>query len=488
LHCDKQDSHLKLAVFMENFSFVINYFLPPSSQWTVIRHRKASMLIFTHFFILLELIILLMSSKAIASTTFIPVLCALPATLASLYYFKKIGHINVSGNVLTMIWFSIMIPILYQTGGIRSCFIPWLYSVVLIMALIENYKWASIWFFAATVACVAFFVAGRFNSQLNISICTDIDSFVSYLTVGFFIFTNLVVFEKHQVLVIKILKEKNIELKNQKKEIASNVEALEKMQQQLTTTNQELHSFAHVASHDLKEPLRMIKMYTQLLEKRMQSMLDSNAKEYMYYITDGVNRMQKLLDNLLAYSLIGKNADEIKNIDLNKTIVTVLQNLTVLIQEANASIQFEYLPKIAATGTEMVQLFQNIIANALKFRKKEGKSVISINYTENDLDYIFAIADNGIGIKKADQERVFNIFTRLHNRSEFEGTGIGLATCKKILTNANGKIWVTSTEGVGTTFHFSMPKSDLTNLIEENSEQPHKQSSKQFLLKRQLVN
>jgi signal transduction histidine kinase len=449
---------------MKKISTLFSHFLPQSSQWTVIRHRKSAILIFTHFFILIALIGLVSLSKAIATTALIPAFLGIPAIICSLYYFKKIGHINVSGNVLSIIWFATLVPILLYTGGINSSFMPWLYSVILVMVMVENYKWATFWFTMASVTCCAFYVGGRFYPPINISICNETDAFISYVTVGFFMFTNLLVFERHQVLVIKILKEKNIQLKNQKREIDKHVEALEKMQNQLTISNQELQIFAHVASHDLKEPLRMISMYVMLLEKKLKHLLDGKTQEFMFYTIDGVKRMQKLLDNLLLYSIMGKNDVKTEPVDLNETMVKVLQNLTVLIQETNATIHFANLPNIAATGTEMTQLFQNIMANALKFRKKQIDPVISIDYVETESEHILSISDNGIGIKEADKERVFNIFTRLNNRSDYEGTGIGLATCKKIITNLDGKIWAESSLGLGTTFYFSIPKTALSRM------------------------
>jgi signal transduction histidine kinase len=472
---------------MRKISTLLSHFLPQSSHWTVIRHRKSAILVFTHFFILVALVGLVVLSKAIATTALIPAFLGIPAIICSLYYFKKIGHINVSGNVLSIIWFVILVPILFYTGGINSSFMPWLYSVILVMVMVENYKWATFWFTMASITCCVFYIGGLFYPHINISICNETDTFISYVTVGFFMFTNLLVFEKHQVLVIKILKEKNIQLKNQKREIDKHVEALEKMQNQLTSSNQELQIFAHVASHDLKEPLRMISMYVKLLEKKLAHLLDGKTQDFMFYTIDGVNRMQKLLDNLLLYSMMGKNDVKTEPIDLNETIVIVLQNLTVLIQETNATIHFANLPHITATGTEMTQLFQNIMANALKFRKKHIEPVISIEYTETETEHILSISDNGIGIKEADKERVFNIFTRLNNRSDFEGTGIGLATCKKIVANMDGRIWLTSTEGVGTSFYFAFPKIEIPIIVIENEAVTLPWPIKQRLAEPQLV-
>jgi signal transduction histidine kinase len=443
---------------MEKKYKLFSYFLHPSFRKSLIRNRKATILIFAHYFTIFALISLLLLSETIEKVALIPAYCAVPIILAALFYFKKKGGITVSGNILSVVWFATLLPILLNTGGINSCFMPWLYSIILIMVLVENYVWATIWFSLATVTCIAIYIAGRFYPSINVSICNETDAVISYVMVGLFMFLNLIIFERNQVFVIRILKRKNEELKNQKKALARNMAELKKVQLQLTESNQDLQIFAYAASHDLKEPLRMITMYTQLIERNLKKTLEGQTKEYMTYVTDGVKRMQLLLDNLLAYSLLGKNKKDNLAINLNEKLKKVLLNLTVAIQESEAKVVCLDLPTVMAAPTEMTQLFQNIIANALKFRKPDTKPVIEVSCVEDENDFIFAISDNGIGIKKEDQERVFLLFTRLYSHTHYEGTGIGLATCKKILTKLNGKIWVTSTEGVGTTFHFTIPK------------------------------
>ena len=446
---------------MKKLAHFIKLFLPETTKRSVIKHRKAAILVYTHFYVFVTLTVLLLLSKTLVTTSLMAALIAVPCIVFSLYFFKKKGNINLSGNILSVVWFLTLLSILLKTGGIHSCFIPWIYSIIFVMVLVESYIWATAWFCVASISCVGLFIAGRNFPEINVTNFSDLDTLISYLTVGFFMFTNLVVFEKHQVFVITLLKERNNQLKSQKQEIANHFNELEKLQQKLTATNQELQIFAYAASHDLKEPLRMIGMYTQLIKRKLQSNLDSNTEEYMFFVTDGVKRMQQLLDNLLAYSLLGKNQKDAVLIDLNEKIQTVKQNLIVLTQETQAEILCDNLPTIMGSKTEMAQLFQNIIANALKFRKANVKPIINISCLENPREYIISISDNGIGIRAEDQERIFDIFTRLNGHDAYEGTGIGLATCKKILANQNGKIWVSSTEGVGTTFYFTLPKTEI---------------------------
>jgi signal transduction histidine kinase len=451
---------------MEKKYKLLSYFLHPSFRKSLIRNRKATILIFAHYFTIFALISLLFLSETIEKVALIPAFCAVPLFVAALFYFKKKGGITVSGNILSIGWFATLMPILLNTGGINSCFMPWLYSIILVMVLVENYIWATIWFSIATITCIAIYVAGRYYPNINVNICNETDAVISYVMVGLFMFINLIIFERNQVFVIRMFRRKNEELKAQKLALAKNMAELKKVQQLLSDSNQELQIFAYAASHDLKEPLRMITMYTQLTERSLKNVLDEKTKSYMTFVTDGVKRMQLLLDNLLSYSLLGKNRQDNIVINLNEKLKKVTQNLTVAIQECDAEVVCCDLPTVTASPTEMIQLFQNIIANALKFRKSDTKPFIEICSKEEEKEFVFAISDNGIGIRTEDQERVFQLFTRLNTREHYEGTGIGLATCKKILNKLNGRIWVTSTEGVGTTFHFTIPKTHPSESFE----------------------
>ena len=223
-------------------------------------------------------------------------------------------------------------------------------------------------------------------------------------------------------------------------------------------TNLQLESFAYIASHDLKEPLRMIHSFTQLLNRRLKPHFDENATEYMNYILNGVHRMQSLLEDLLKYSTIGRNEKDLEQVDLNDTIYNVVQNVQHTIKDKNAEIIIEPLPKVKAFPIQMVQLFQNLISNALKFVPKDRKPTINIKVKDQNNAYQIEVKDNGIGIQKEYLEKIFLVFKRLHGKKEYEGTGIGLATCKKIIENLNGRIWVESEYGEGTSFFFTIPK------------------------------
>jgi len=223
----------------------------------------------------------------------------------------------------------------------------------------------------------------------------------------------------------------------------------------LERKNQELEQFAYVASHDLQEPLRTIVGFTQLLHRKYKKQLGEEGKEEMNLIINATSRMKSLITGLLAYTKIGK-ARAVKAIDCNSLIHTVKEDLSLILAEKNAKLNIGNLPKINAYETEVRQLFQNLITNALKFQKAENQPRIKISGKELNGKHQFSIQDNGIGIAEEYQEQIFSIFKRLHTIDKYEGTGIGLAQCKKIVELHDGQIWVESKENEGSTFYFTI--------------------------------
>lgn len=256
----------------------------------------------------------------------------------------------------------------------------------------------------------------------------------------------------------ELLMQHKILLEQQAAEIEQKNEGLILAEKRLIAINAELENFAYVASHDLKEPLRMVGMYTQIIQKKLNLTADTATKEYMGYITEGVGRMQNLLNDLLQYSRLGTRREEAAPVNLNNILELVIHNLTVNMTQNEAAIIASPLPVVRATSVEMTQLFQNLIANAIKFRHKEQPPVVNIRAFEKDNHYLFTFTDNGIGIEQQYHEKVFKIFERLHPRTKYDGSGIGLATCKKIVQNNGGEIWLESIDGNGTTFFLTLPK------------------------------
>jgi chemotaxis family two-component system sensor kinase Cph1 len=232
--------------------------------------------------------------------------------------------------------------------------------------------------------------------------------------------------------------------------------ALTRQAEELSRSNTELQQFAYVASHDLQEPLRMMASFAQLLAMRYKEHLDADANEFIDYIVDGAARMQRLINDLLSYSRIGRRARDFAPTDCGAVLRTVCANLRAAIEESGAVVIPDPLLTVMADETQLVQLFQNLLGNAIKFRG-DKPVLIYVGAERRGNDWLFRLRDNGIGIEPQYVERIFLIFQRLHGRSQYPGTGIGLAIAKKIVERHAGRIWVESEPGKGSTFYFTLP-------------------------------
>jgi PAS domain S-box-containing protein len=227
-------------------------------------------------------------------------------------------------------------------------------------------------------------------------------------------------------------------------------------QQALERTNAELAQFAYVASHDLSEPLRMVSSYLQLLRRRYHGQIDEDADEFIDFAVEGANRMRALIEDLLAYSRAGRGAEP-RPMDLGHVMADVLSSLAAAVADARAQISVGPMPMVLGDRLSLAQLLQNLVANALKFRSGPSACVWIEAQRVHDAMWRITVADDGIGIDPRHRDRVFKMFQRLHDREAFEGTGIGLAICRKIVERQGGEIWVDGREGGGSVFSFTLP-------------------------------
>jgi light-regulated signal transduction histidine kinase (bacteriophytochrome) len=224
---------------------------------------------------------------------------------------------------------------------------------------------------------------------------------------------------------------------------------------ELTRSNELLEEFAYVASHDLQEPLRMVTNFLQLLSERYGDKLDGTGHEFIGFAVGGAERMQKLIQGLLAYSRVGRHGKELAPVSCEAVLEHALTNLHPALAEADARVTHDPLPTVDGDESQLVQLFQNLIGNAIKFRRGERPRIHVAAEREGE-SWLFRVGDNGIGIEPQHSTRIFRIFQRLHTREEYPGTGIGLAICKRIVERHHGRIWVESVPGQGSTFCFTI--------------------------------
>jgi len=240
----------------------------------------------------------------------------------------------------------------------------------------------------------------------------------------------------------------------------SSEEHLVKTVGELKRSNDELQQFAYVASHDLQEPLRMVASYTQLLAQRYKGRLDSDADEFIAYAVDGSTRMQGLIQDLLSYSRAGTNAKVLREISSEGALKEALASLRVTIEESGAVVTYDSLPAITTDGTQLAQVFQNLVGNAIKYHGGQVPRVHISALKNGGNEWMFSVRDNGLGIDPQYFDRIFILFQRLHGPTKFKGTGIGLAICKKVLEGLGGRIWVESQLEKGSTFYFTLPGRD----------------------------
>ncbi|MGB9936484.1 MAG: sensor histidine kinase [Methanobacterium sp.] len=244
-----------------------------------------------------------------------------------------------------------------------------------------------------------------------------------------------------------------IDMKRQKSD-----EKLKENLEELKRSNEELQSFAYITSHDLQEPLRTMGSYASLLKYRYEGQLDDDADEFINYMVSGSKRMKNMIQGLLDYSRVGTQGGEFEEFSGEEALDNALLNLESSIKECNAKVTSKNLPVLFGDKDQITRVFQNFIGNALKFRKKGVSPQINIQVKENDAEYIFSVSDNGIGLEEQYSDKIFEVFKRLHTIGEYEGAGIGLAIIKRIIDRHNGRVWVESSLGKGSTFYFTLPK------------------------------
>lgn len=358
--------------------------------------------------------------------------------IIAMMIYLKTKNIKIVTNMLALLGIPALLPWLI-TGGPTDAGFWWSLVYVIWVFLVTNKKSAIFWL----------------STFLMMAITIVLLSYKGVLTIAYtppellnLLFAYLMTFAL--VYLFNMVLEHFFE-------IASKREEVNLLNQELAVANKELEQFVYVASHDLREPLQTVSNFVGLLSEKYAGKNDKDTEQYIAFITDATSRMELLISHLLDLSRVGRNL-VFENVDCNKTVKEVIAELDNSIKENQAIITCSQLPVVEGDPIEIKQLFQNLISNALKFHKKNTIPEINISCEKKENEFVFSVKDNGIGIDEKYKDRIFVIFQRLNNASDYPGTGLGLATCKKIISLHKGRIWFDSKLNEGSTFYFSIPK------------------------------
>ena len=441
---------------------IIDYFIGDFLKKPPYIHFRARSLVGMHLLAFIITIFTLVTGLLFAFQNILPLSISGVIIIINLYVFKRYQNFYLSANLLAGLAFLTFSIMSFDNGGLFSDNCVWLTTVPIFALLFGGKKSGYTWLIITLIFYIFLYSNGIYSKEYVAVLKLD----PIYYTTGncfllAFTFWLAYIFKSEQYYVVNSLIEQNNILETQYTEIAEKNEKILEARQKLEQSNAELEQFAYVASHDLKEPLRMITLYTQMIKRKIKASLDTETEEFMGFVVDGTKRMQQLLDDLLEYSRLGKKGT--KNvIDLNDVMLVVQQNLKIPISNNEVVLTADTLPKVSAVFSEMVQLFQNLAGNAIKFKKFDEKPTIHIGIKSvTSKSFIIQIKDNGIGMEVQGIEKIFNLFERLHTRDAYEGTGIGLATCKKVMENLGGNITVDSVYGEGSIFYLEFPNSVL---------------------------
>ena len=446
-------------------TYITDYFIKSETRQNEPTLHRARVLVYGLLFCAFVAIVLMVLSYTVLNNGNVRIEIGVFILVSILFLYRKNQNLELAGNLLALGFALVLAPSVLSTGGIHSDNLLYLVLPPIISLLFGRRHWSLLWFFALLAYLV---YLGTVDTSHNF-FPTEKPSFyfvISYGFLGILVYTLVFIFEAGQRKIIKSYRQQRRELREQRAHLKRKNNRLKRTTAELEESNALLTQFAHAASHDLKEPLRMIGMYTGLIKRQLNRPGTSeNMDEYMGYVTDGVQRMEQMLTDLLDYSRVGNHDHLNTSIHLDDTLFMVVTNLTVQLKETQGCIFSPELPTIHAPASLIGQLFQNIIANGIKFRHPERAPEIHLSWEDADAFIQLNIRDNGVGIAEKDQKRIFHIFERLHTRTEYPGSGIGLATCQRIVKSLGGKIWVTSVPGAGTTFHFTLPRRFVSPVV-----------------------
>ncbi len=383
--------------------------------------------------------------------------------IIDLIVFKRTGSFNFVANCFAFIGITGLIYGCLTSGGIYSENVFWMSMFPLLTLFLSDVKTGLFWTFITSIVFIIlyFITKGDINAYFDQILIIDPSHYLisGILFVVFIVFINALFKIQLESYLEKTIQQ-NTRLQSQQKEIKNKTNRLEITKQQLIERNKELEQYAYATSHDLKQPLKTIISFTNLLQNELEesNALNEESRKLFSFISKGTADMDNLVSDVLKFAKnSGDSYNPFEMTDLNELLVEVEQSISKSIYESEAIITYQELPSIDVVPVKIKQLFQNLLINAIKFRSEERKLKIDISAYKQNQDWIFEIEDNGIGIQKEQLKQVFLPFVKLHPSSQYNGSGIGLSTCKKIVESHGGKIWIESEFGKGTSVLFTLP-------------------------------
>lgn len=451
-------NYLKNLLLLSSFSIELDMEDIIAKQRFRLFKTASFITVFVFFVFTLQVIVIKPGSSVVLYTMFFLFFAAF-ANYFTLLYHKKISWSII---IILMLWFLLIHVNTYNSAGIKNSANIYL-TLIILTAFMQLGRIGGTFFTALTfLHLLYFFWVSIFRQEwINDSFIGDQPNFdFLYYFLSTSISTMMLSFQCYYIdsnkkKVIEAVEKKQDQLSASNAELILSQANLAIKNTELERKNKELEQFAFVASHDLQEPIGTSNNFAQLLQHQYSDVLDERGEKYLSYIIQSSERMNVLIKDLLDYSRIGYEEERVL-IDCNQLIKKITTDWRAVIYESQARIEVENLPAILGYPVGIKQLFQNLIANGIKFNRLGVKPVIHIRCTKEDQYFHFTVADNGIGISKEYYDRIFLIFQRLHTRSEYEGSGIGLSHSKKIVELHDGKIWLESTPMEGTTFHFTI--------------------------------
>lgn len=445
------------------------WLLPDTSLYSSFDISRLKIINSIHILFFLFGVFMIYADSCLITQNEIPGFLPLAAVVSLQYIFKKFGSLLLSSNLTCLILFLTVAPSIASSGGLYSDNLVWL-IILPVLAFFLTDRISGLFWLGILLSTLFYFYFLEINATESFRNMT-LQYGPFYFLISWsllFLLTSLIafLFSRGKDKLIQSLIDSKSKLIAQQEQIIQQAEQAKENEQKMKKLNEKLEHFAYAISHDLKEPLRSIKMYTSFLEKSLNKSLTETDREYMGYVQNGTDQMHNLLVDLLEYSKIGDKESVKRKVLLNDVILIVKNQLNASIKESNAKVEVtNNLQGIMGNYSLTSMLFQNLINNAIKFRKPDQQPHIKISAEmDSDENLIILVQDNGIGIPEKSQDKIFDIFTKIHSSSQFAGSGIGLSTCKKIIEGMNGKIWLNSKTGVGTTFHLLFPKECVLDL------------------------